>query len=835
MVLMVAMMASMSVTADTDAVVSLDKSWYTNETALAGDTVKITVTDAEANTTTARVDLNSGNATYTWVANAAIGVPATVVTTQNPIVGTVRAVAVTSDTDLPNVSVTVVDATLGIVQLISSAVQNDTNFDLKYSTGAIENINVNLKSTQVAAGITVALVETGTDTGIFEKTVNLHPATTAAGADPITLQALNLNTVTATYVDTTPKDGGANVNVTAQATVETSDATFASLLPADLYSTQATQPTLTGTIHDSGGSGIDISTVQLKIYNAADSLTQTLAPTVTGSDGDTTVTYSVVPSALTEAVWTWQVTVNDMAGNASMSDHENDPALVAKTTLKVDQTPPGITSATTGKSWNTDTDAEVSNDVDSLVVLFDEAIDADSVSAADFTVENNTVTAATAYADAAIGTVYISLGVDLAADADPEVSLAVSGAVSDTAGNARNTGSVDAADGIAPTFTVTLDKTLTDGKVTASISADEDISGVPVVTVHNEDNATTPVQVVTVLGNNTWEVEVASAANLEGDNSFEVTGTDGANAGSAGAGYSAAGVISGGIMYELDLTDPTQTAITAAGTSIAAAGATDVESTNPYIAVTFSEAVTVTKATFGEDGEDGTDILAVGSASSDSKKWIYAASGLTVGTEYFITLEFEDAATNEVAAAVTTEFEAAEKADTEIAVSPGNNLVSLPGDPADSAIATVIVNPDVSAVNTYDGTQWLSATRNADGTWDTSGGLTSIDSSHAYWVTTSSFAPIEVAIPDRSFTAAPPAIAVVAGWNLVPVTSVTGAAIGSTIAADTYFGSLTNWVTAYSYSPSTNAWTKVLPKNFDNVTVGSGYWVYASEAGILVP
>ena len=45
-VLLVSMMASSVVTGATDATVSLDKSWYTNETALAGDTVKITVTDA---------------------------------------------------------------------------------------------------------------------------------------------------------------------------------------------------------------------------------------------------------------------------------------------------------------------------------------------------------------------------------------------------------------------------------------------------------------------------------------------------------------------------------------------------------------------------------------------------------------------------------------------------------------------------------------------------------------------------------------------------------------------------------------------------------------------
>lgn len=833
------MMASTAVTGATDATVSLDKSWYTNETALAGDTVTLTVTDADANTTAAVT--NETNAAYVWGGNAVAGTTlGPFVVAAPPIVGDVTAmVDGSAENALANTSVTIINATLGLVSVVSSVVQDATPFDLAYATGSVNTLDVTVKSTQDATGTTVTATETGLDTGIFEATFDVHPTATSAQSGALNdaeLHGLNLNTITVSYVDTSPKDGGANVTVSATATVETTDPTFASLTPVDLYSTQATQPALAGTINDGGGSGIDISTVQLKIYTNADPnvLSQTLAPTITGSDGDSTITFTVTPAALTEATWLWQVTVSDMAGNESTSDHELDADETDKHTLKMDQTPPAITSATTGKNWDTDTDAEVSDDVDSLVVLFGESLDADSVSASDFLVENNTVVSATVYSDADTK-VYIALGADLAADDEPEVSLAVSGAISDTAGNSRNTGSVDAGDGIAPTFTVTLDKTLTDAKIVATITSDEAISGVPVVTVHNEDNATTPAQTVTVTGTQSWEVEIASAANLEGDNSITVSGTDGTNAGSAGKEYTAVGVTAGTILYELDLTNPTQSAITAAGTDISGAGATDVESTSPYIALTFSEAATVTAATFGEDGEDGTDILAEGSASSDSKKWIYAASGLTVGTEYFITVEFEDTAGNEVAAAVTTEFEVAEKADTEIAVSPGNNLVSLPGDPADTAIATVIVNPDVSAVNTYDGTQWLSATRNDDGTWDTSGGLTSIDSSSAYWVTTSSFAPIEVAIPDRSFTAAPPAIAVVEGWNLVPVTSVTGAAIGSTIAADTYFGSLTNWVTAYSYSPSTNSWTKVLPDNFDNVTVGSGYWVYASEAGILVP
>ena len=129
---------------------------------------------------------------------------------------------------------------------------------------------------------------------------------------------------------------------------------------------------------------------------------------------------------------------------------------------------------------------------------------------------------------------------------------------------------------------------------------------------------------------------------------------------------------------------------------------------------------------------------------------------------------------------------------------------------------------------------WKSATRGADG--KLSGSLATIDSKHAYWVNSASFLPIKANIPDAGFAATPPVIAVTAGWNMVPVVSLTGAAPGALISADTYFASLPSWVTAYSFDPqAATAWTKVTPKSFQNVVVGKGYWLYSTAAGILVP
>ena len=111
-----------------------------------------------------------------------------------------------------------------------------------------------------------------------------------------------------------------------------------------------------------------------------------------------------------------------------------------------------------------------------------------------------------------------------------------------------------------------------------------------------------------------------------------------------------------------------------------------------------------------------------------------------------------------------------------------------------------------------------------------------MDSQHAYWVETSSSAAIKVDVPPQGFASTPPAITVVSGWNLVPVVSVAGDAPGTTINADLYFGS-TAWITAYWFNTAGNAWIKVLPNQIpaDTVTVGTGYWLYAGQDGVLVP
>lgn len=835
--LMVAMIGAISALAAPSAAVTgtitFDKSWYTVD-----GTGKVTVTDADANTTTPTVedDVSVGTAA---LANAEA--TANFALTSKPIVGTPVVVTVDTTTAVDGLEVQVVSATLGIVKILNgtgAAIPANTTYDIMYNVSAVDTVSVKLTSTQDATGITITATETGNDTGKFEVTFTVKDAVSSSTARY--LNAINLNTITAKYTDTTPATGTADIAVSATATVETSTPTFASLLPAHATSTQATQPVISGVVNDSGGSGVDISTVTISIDLNSDGdwgdTNETATPTVTGSDGDATVSFTYTPPVLAEGTHDWYITAADMATNADRTDADTATTAVGDQAqeLKVDLTAPSMASAETGKYWDSTNSVEKSNKLDRVAVTWNDDLNASTVSAADFLVEGAVPAAADVFSKAPT-VVYLTLGAELAADKKPVVVIASGGAISDKAGNTANTGTVTASDTMAPTYTVSLDTTLSKTSVTATITSNESISGLPTVTVTNIDGVTVATLSPTVVTSTSWTAKFTAVAGHEGSNSILVAGNDlKGNAGSKGSTTIASGKFSSSsaITFTQDTTDPVLT--------FSPADDGETTETGPFVRVDFNEKVTVTKAVFGLKGETGTDILADGKMAESRTRWIYAASGLTVGAEYTIDVTVDDDAGNDKQGDAT--FEVKEVAEVEVPLKPGMNLVSLPSDPGDTAINSVITSDDVLSVMTYDpsnpdpdtGSPWLSASRATAGA-DLVGNLGSIDSSHAYWVQSSSFAPIKTEIPEQGFAAVPPSIAVVVGWNLVPVVSLTGASPGALIDADTYFSSV-NWVAAYSFEPDASPkWAATLPKSFTNITVGKGYWLYVAEAGILVP
>jgi len=281
-------------------------------------------------------------------------------------------------------------------------------------------------------------------------------------------------------------------------------------------------------------------------------------------------------------------------------------------------------------------------------------------------------------------------------------------------------------------------------------------------------------------------------------------------------------------------------ATSTASTTCVADGAGTVGSSPTDVEVDIQNLVTLSSITL-----DGVDVSAsVGTVDSDS--FVLATSGLALG-DHVVKFNGTDVVGNKYTSDQSYTFTVVARSSYAVALSPGWNLVSLPGDPADSSIDSVLPSSHpATTVLAYDPSDsngpWLTAVKTAGGTW--SGTLTTITSSRAYWVQTGAFTGIKTLIPERSRSAELPTIAVTAGWNLLPVVDLqitkgtTEAKLQDRSAGldpDLYFASVT-WTVAYGFSTQANQWRKITPSaTVDNVGQGKGYWVWVTKDGTLVP
>ena len=172
--------------------------------------------------------------------------------------------------------------------------------------------------------------------------------------------------------------------------------------------------------------------------------------------------------------------------------------------------------------------------------------------------------------------------------------------------------------------------------------------------------------------------------------------------------------------------------------------------------------------------------------------------------------------------------------------------MSIPADAADSAVNTVITNTQVETVLTYDPSTpggWLTAVRDGDALVGT---LSTIEPTHGYWIFQKNGDDIKVDLPGYKggASATPPVINIVAGWNLIPVVSLTvgNETVPTGVDKDGYLWGI-DWVKAKGWDASNEKWTEVTPDtaaavNFSTgstFSIGSGYWLYANEAGVIVP
>ena len=168
-------------------------------------------------------------------------------------------------------------------------------------------------------------------------------------------------------------------------------------------------------------------------------------------------------------------------------------------------------------------------------------------------------------------------------------------------------------------------------------------------------------------------------------------------------------------------------------------------------------------------------------------------------------------------------------------MTPGINLISLPSQPLSTAIDDVITGKDdVNLVFTYDPTDpkgpWLVASRSNIGE-AFKGDLKTIDAKHAYFVRAISPVTLNVDLPtpDPLTLFIPPTIVVQKGWNLIPVSDIQQGAVGTTSAG--YPG--IPFSRALTYDPTKSPpWQPTAAGAF---ATGSGYWVWFTGPGLIVP
>ena len=496
--------------------------------------------------------------------------------------------------------------------------------------------------------------------------------------------------------------------------------------------------------------------------------------------------------------------------------------------------------------------------------------------------------------------VYLTLSSPLAANARPEVNLI--GNVLDRSGRASIPHAEEAEERINPTLGVTVSgpaegrPVVTGGatnKAVIRITADETLTRTPTVYLMNfklsgdadnpvaVDGVPTMVSASAVSGSaNTWEVQAAKGT-LNGLTGVWVSGEDLANPANEGT---TAGVTVGSddVPSEGDLVDLTKMALFEFDGAVGAVevsltpstkeGGNSTESSSPFVRIDFAEgmeyslgtgadakdsvgfgtpptnveidshnAVMLTKLSITDSDGVVTDLLGQ-EGSVDADSFIVALSDLAQGT-YTVHVNGTDAAGNSLPKDHAYALHVVARKPFAATLSPGWNLVSVPGDPSDPSLDSVLPSSHPAktvlayAPNDPNG-PWLTATRAAGMDWsdNASNTLSEIRAGHGYWVETTAFVGLSTLIPERPAAAVPPTYAVSAGWNLLGVTDVTLPKAGTEVGtAKDYLASL-SWSVAYTFNTQKNEWTKHTANTADEkLEVGQGVWVYARQDGALAP
>ena len=481
---------------------------------------------------------------------------------------------------------------------------------------------------------------------------------------------------------------------------------------------------------------------------------------------------------------------------------------------------------------------------------------------------------------------FLQLDAPLPTDATPRILIRGED-LSDLAGNRNSKDHIASAnDGLAPVFSVTVADKLSNDTLEIDISTTETLDRRPTATIELGDDA--PISL---------DVDVASASSWtvsEDKVSLGLTRRDGGQDGVwaiAIQGTDEAGNTSSASVakWELDTQandgeDPIR-----GGTEDAANPATaklSVE-TQPviFLSLTFKNEIdeyavgddidargkdsaktidvtAVTLETLDADGnvvEDSAKELDTGVVqTSDGKRFVIALTEDEEGNavapigDYQLALDYSDVAGN--TDDYDFKFSVIKQVPAKIAVSPGWNLISIPGAPQAKPIGDVLDKSAVTEVWGFnnDSKRWEFARKNDEGVWE-SPVLSQLVDGRAYFVRSTTFDPIEVLTQRFDPQRVPPQYPVFLGWNAI---GYTPAGTETAVAVDAYLSSLgtSGWgmirmwnntatppryETYYSSGTATEGFPTDCdrtPADCDGVAemrAGTGYLLFATRNGVI--
>ena len=453
-------------------------------------------------------------------------------------------------------TISLVERSTGLIKISRTGSHDQaTAFTLDYETALATTAEVKVDSTADSTGFTLTLAETAANSSVFTGTFTTGTATdtTNAGSPSASarpsIKVVDGSSVFVSYTDAAPLTLIENtVLIDTQKPVIS---VTGSLTGDYVFPNQAT---IKGTVTEIG-LGLFLSEVKANVDYNRNGIFGEAGEVILISSSDATSIVNgfsidlTLPDMGSDGITEWYVEATDRAGNFVRTDASSTTTGDQNYKFIVDSTPPKISSAVAGESYDTVAGEVLTNQRDRVRVIFTEPVDAGSVLPNLFSVDARQ--ASTAIVDSDFpDTVWLTVPLLLS---DPDDLLVQAGAVADLAGIRSGVGTATVTDRISPVLSLSLDRAITNRQVVAQVESNESLSAPPSIVVNNKTQGT-----AISAGNRRWKFTIDADAFddlLSGDGikNVEATGFDKAgNVGMAGEDATAIDYPAGAARFELD-------------------------------------------------------------------------------------------------------------------------------------------------------------------------------------------------------------------------------------------------------------------------------------------